>query len=81
MATITPITGQTANTAQTQRIDSPGTDNIARTRSTETVAPEQNAVEAVQKSEQAESTPVGREEKAEESQNAPEKDSTFIANA
>jgi len=81
MATITPITGQSANSNQTQRIDSPGTDNIARTRSTETVRPEENAAEAVQKSEQTESTPAGREEKAEDTQNTPERDSTFIANA
>ncbi len=79
MATITPLAGQTTTTTQTPKIDTPGTDTIVKTRSTETIAPEQNAADAVQESEETESTQGGGEE--EESPDTPEKDSTFIATA
>ncbi len=83
MATITPLTGQTANTTQNQRADLPQTDNIPKNRSNETVTPKQNAVDAAQKSEQTQSTstPAGKEENGNESRNTPEKDSTFITRA
>ncbi len=77
MATITPLTGQTANTTQNQRADLPQSDNTPKSRSTETVTPKQNSVDAVQQSEQTQSRPVGGEEA--KSQNTPERDSTFIA--
>lgn len=81
MAAITPLTGQTANAVQTQRIDSPGTDNIARTRSTETIAPAQNAAKAVQENEQTEPKSSESTEKGEENQNTPERQATFTATA
>ena len=75
MATITPLTGQTANTTQNQRADLPQTDNVPKSRSTETVTPKQNSVDAVQQSEQTKSRPIGGEE--EKSQNTPEKPASF----
>ena len=78
MAEITPITGQTTQSVQTPKAETPGTDTIVKTRSTETIAPEQDAVEAVQENEETESNQAAGEE---ESQDTPEKDSTFIATA
>ena len=78
MAEIAPITGQTTQSAQAPKIETPGTDNIAKTRSTETIAPEHDGVEAVQESEPTESDQVGGEE---ESRDTPEGGSTFIATA
>jgi len=78
MATITPLTGQATQTAQAPKIETPGTDNVANTRSTETVVPERNAADAVQETEQSESTQLGGEE---ESHDAPEKESTFLGTA
>lgn len=78
MAEIVPITGGATQSTQTPKVETPGTDSIAKTSSSETVAPEQNSVDAVQESEQTESTQVGGEE---EGHDAPEKESTFIGTA
>ena len=74
MAEIAPITGQATQTTKAPKVETPGTDDIAKTRSTETIEPEHDSVETVQKSEQTEPNQVGGEE---ESNDAPEKESTF----
>ncbi len=78
MAEITPITGQATQSVQAPKIETPGTDTIVKTRSTETIAPEHDGVEAVQESEQTESNQIGGEE---ENRDTPEGGSTFIATA
>ena len=78
MAEITPLTGQATQSTQSPKIETPGTDNIAKTRSTETIAPEHDAVETVQASEESESNQVGGEE---ENRDTPESGSTFISTA